>query len=126
MHNRVLDFLDSHDMLCDNQYGFRLGRSCEHALLNARNTILDSLSRNQIAILLLIDSSKAFDLVDHPILLNKLEHYGIRGLALQWFKSYLSNRHHFVTVDSVDSEKILFSMESLKDLSLGPFSSSFT
>ena len=85
------------------QYGFRPGRSCEHALLNAQNTVLNSLSRNQISLLLLIDFSKAFDLVGHSILLSKLEHYGVRGVVLQWFKSYLADRKQFVTVGGTDS-----------------------
>ena len=103
MHNRVIKFLDTHNLLCENQYGFRPGRSCEHALLNAKNVILDTLSKKQIALLLLIDFSKAFDLVDHSILLHKLENYGIRGTALNWFKSYLSNRQQFVTINTYES-----------------------
>ena len=103
MHNRVINFLDKHNLLCENQYGFRSGRSCEHALLNAKDTILSALSKKQIALLLLIDFSKAFDLVEHPTLLRKLEHYGIRGQALNWFKSYLNNRKQFVSVGSSHS-----------------------
>ncbi len=103
MHSRVLKFLESNQSLIDNQYGFRPGRSCEHALLNAQNTILHSLCKKQIALLLLIDFSKAFDTIEHSILLNKLQHYGIRGLALKWFQSYLSNRQQFVTINGTNS-----------------------
>ena len=85
------------------QYGFRPGRSCEHALLNAQNLLLDSLTKRQISLLLLIDFSKAFDMVEHQILLKKLEHYGIRGSALKWIKSYLGNRKQFVSVGGADS-----------------------
>ena len=87
------------------QYGFRPGRSCEHELLNAQNTILHSLNKNEVALLLLIDFSKAFDMVDHEILLKKLHHYGIRGIVHKWFKSYLENRRQFVSVGGSDSEE---------------------
>ena len=86
------------------QYGFRSGRSCEHALLTAQNCLLDNLNKNKISLLLLIDFSKAFDMVDHSILLSKLEHYGIRDKALAWFESYLKNREQFVSVNGKDSK----------------------
>ena len=71
MHVRILKFLDSNNSLFEMQYGFRPGRSCEHALLNAQNSLLESLSKRQISLLLLIDFSKAFDMVEHSILLKK-------------------------------------------------------
>ena len=64
---------------------------------------LESLSKQQVSLLLLIDFSKAFDLVEHNILLNKLEHYGIRGHALKWLESYLSNRKQFVSINGSES-----------------------
>ena len=103
MHNRIMDFLESNNSLFDMQYGFRPGRSCEHALLKAQSILLNSLSKRQISLLLLIDFSKAFDMVEHSILLKKLEHYGIRGTALNWMISYLENRLQFVTIDGKDS-----------------------
>ena len=89
MHQRILDFLTLDNSLFEMQYGFRPGRSCEHALLIAQSTLLDSLNRRQVSLLLLIDFSKAFDMVEHSILLKKLYHYGIRGPALKWMESYL-------------------------------------
>ena len=103
MHNRIMKFLNVNNSLFGMQYGFRPGRSCEHALLDAQSTISDSLNKRQISILLLIDFSKAFDMVDHTILLWKLEYYGIRGLAQQWLKSYLSNRKQFVSINGSNS-----------------------
>ena len=103
MHTRILGFLDGNGSLQESQYGFRPGRSCEHALLNAQNEILHALNKKEIALLLLIDFSKAFDVIEHPIMLKKLEHYGIRGIALEWFKSYLNNREQFVTINNTDS-----------------------
>ena len=105
MHKRVLEFLDKNNSLFENQYGFRPGRSCEHALLNAQNTILQSLGKNQMALLLLLDYSKAFDVLDHSILLKKLEHYGIRGVALNWFQSYLRGREQYVSINGTDSSR---------------------
>ena len=104
MHSRIIKFLDQNNSLNDMQYGFRPGRSCEHALLKAQDIILDSLNKRQVSLLLLIDFSKAFDMVEHNILLDKLQHYGIRGTALKWFHSYLSDRTQFVTIDGHDSD----------------------
>ena len=99
---RLINFFDSNNSLFDSQYGFRPGRSCEHALLNAQDTLLKSLNNRQVSILLLLDFSKAFDTVDHKILLAKLVHYGIRGPALGWLKSYLSDRKQYVLVNNLD------------------------
>ena len=106
MHSRILQFLESNNSIYENQYGFRPGRCCEHALLNAQNCLLDSLSKRKISLLLFIDFSKAFDMVDHSILLKKLEHYGIRGITLNWLKSYLNNRKQFVSVNGADSDTL--------------------
>jgi exonuclease III len=103
MHKRLVKFMNDNDSLYEMQYGFRSGRSCEHALLTAQNCLLNNLNKNKISLLLLIDFSKAFDMVDHTTLLCKLQHYGIRGKALDWFKSYLNNRKQFVSVNGKDS-----------------------
>ena len=104
MYNRITEFLNFNGILHEMQYGFRQGRSCEHALLKAKQVLLDSLSRRQVSLLLLIDFSKAFDMVEHSILLKKLEHYGIRGKASQWITSYLHNKMQFVSIDGTDSK----------------------
>ena len=103
MHNRLMEFFESNNSLYENQYGFRPGRSCEHALFNAQNILLESLSKRQVSLLLLIDFSKAFDMIEHQILLDKLKHYGIRGPALKWLESYLSNRKQFVSLNGSES-----------------------
>ena len=105
MHNRIVNFMNSNNSIYEMQYGFRSGRSCEHALLTAQKFLLESLNKNKISLLLLIDFSKAFDMVDHSVLLKKLQHYGIRGMALNWFKSYLENREQFVSVNGSNSNK---------------------
>jgi ribosomal protein S18 len=105
MHRRITEFMEANNSIFDMQYGFRRGRSCEHALLKAQSVLLDSLGKNEISLLLLIDFSKAFDMVDHTILLEKLAHYGIRGVAHDWLKSYLADRQQFVTINGSNSDK---------------------
>ena len=68
------------------------------ALLQIVDDISSSLDNNNITVGIFIDLAKAFDTVDHEILLTKLNHYGIRGVTLKWFQSYLENRQQYVTV----------------------------
>ena len=103
MSSRLISFFNKNNTIHPRQYGFRTLHSCEHALLDAQHTILSSLDKKQIALLLLIDFSKAFDMVDHTILLNKLNNYGIRGIALKWMASYLINRNQYVYVNNTKS-----------------------
>ena len=100
---RLINFLDSNDSLFDSQNGFRPGRSCEHAVLNAQDTLLKSLNNRQVSILLLLEFSKAFDTVDHNILRASLAHYGTRGPALKWLRSYSGNRKQYVSSNNSDS-----------------------
>ena len=67
MYARIYDFLSHNSILNENQFGFRKGRSCEQALLTAQNEILKTLGKNEISLLLLIDFSKAFDMIDHEL-----------------------------------------------------------
>ena len=86
------------------QSAYKSFHSCETALLRVNNDILQAIDNRQCVVLLLLDLSAAFDTVDHSILLNRLEFkFGIRGSVLAWFKSYLSNRCQFVSIDGVSS-----------------------
>ena len=120
MHKRLVTFLNENNIIFKSQYGFRAGHSCEHALLAAQHRISLALEKKQIALLLLIDFSKAFDMVDHEILLNKLEHYGIRGKYLNWFESYLSNRQHYVSVNNRESTNLNLKYSVPQGSILGP------
>ena len=73
------------------------------ALMTLMDRLITSLENDEYVIGILLDFSKAFDTVDHVILLNKLSYYGIRGSALKWFESYLSNRKQYVTYNGIPS-----------------------
>ena len=105
MHTRLTEFIEDNKLLFESQYGFRALHSCEHALLEAQGKLNLILDRKQVALLLLIDFSKAFDMVDHQILLDKLDHYGVRGNNLDWLRSYLNNRQQYVYVNGTSSNK---------------------
>ena len=90
-------------VLFSMQFGFRTGHSTDHALISLTETIKYSLDRNNFSCGLFIDLQKAFDTVNHNILLRKLEHYGIRGSDHCWFKSYICNRKHFVSINDHSS-----------------------
>ena len=98
MYSRFIDFIEINDILYKNQFGFQRGKSTEHALLDLYRNIVQSIKSEEKTSCIFLDFAKAFDTVNHEILLGKLEHYGIRGLPLIWFKSYLSNRKQAVKI----------------------------
>ena len=83
---------EQHDLLYPSQYGFRKGHSTQHAILDIINGIQANMNQRLLSCGVFIDLKKAFDTVDHEILLNKLNHYGFRGIINDWFSSYLNNR----------------------------------
>ena len=104
VYNRLLSYLQSNNVLCDNQFGFRKNHSTYMALIELYDKVSLAIDNNEFSIGIFIDLSKAFDTLDHSILLKKLEHYGIRGMALEWFSSYLSNRKQCVSLNGVLSD----------------------
>lgn len=102
--NRVIEYLLTNKFFSDRQFGFLPGRSTDGALLSHLTDVVSSLERNSVTVSLYLDISKAFDTVDHSILLDKLQKYGFRGTILHWFSSYLSNRNQRVRIgDSLSS-----------------------
>lgn len=89
---RLMDFLESHNIIYGHQYGFRKNYSTKLSLINLVNTLLRSVDKGDTTLGIFIDFKKAFDTINHSILLGKLEHHGIRGVVLNWFQNYLSNR----------------------------------
>ena len=96
-------FLQETGQLYENQFGFRESHSCEHALGQVINGIVKGLENKVNSACVLLDLSKAFDTIEHKIMLQKLETYGIRGNALTWFHSYLTGRKLRVKCRTVSS-----------------------
>ena len=103
VHKRLYFFLELNKILFDNQFGFRQKHSTIDAVTKFVTETCTSLDNNESTLAVYLDLSKAFDTIDHTILLNKLEFYGIRGQALDWFSSYLYQRKQFVHYMGNDS-----------------------
>ena len=104
MASRLTQYMELLGIIYPNQFGFRNGYSTLHSLISITETIKETIENKKYGCGVFIDLKKAFDTVNHHILLFKLEHYGIRGPALSWFKSYLTERKQFVHLNGVDSE----------------------
>ena len=104
---QIYAFLYSKGILYNHQYGFRRGHSTSHVLIQFLNKIHEALNKNvpEYTVGIFLDLKKAFDTVDHDVLLRKLDHYGFRGVSNTWFKNYLTGRFQYVCVDEVNSEK---------------------
>ena len=99
IHSQIMRHLDIHQILSDQQHGFRKKRSCESQLILTVQDLAAALEENEQMDAILLDFSKAFDKVSHQRLAIKLDHYGIRGNLLQWIKSFLANRTQQVLVE---------------------------
>ena len=89
-----------------NQYGFRKNHSTLQAVTKLITDIIESNENRETTMSVFLDLSKAFDTINHKLLLSKLEFYGIRGIALDWFKSYLANRKQYVIYNNKTSDNL--------------------
>ena len=104
MASRLTKYLELYEIIYPKQFGFRSGYSTSHSLISIIETVKKTMEDKKYGCGVFIDLKKAFDTVNHEILLQKLEHYGIRGVPLLWFKSYLSNRKQFVHLNGANSK----------------------
>ena len=104
LYSRLTNYIEKFKILYKYQYGFRKNHSTDHALTELVDQIRFSIDNKQMTCGIFVDLSKAFDTVNHEILLKKLEHYGIRGNALKLFESYLYDRKQYVQINNCKSQ----------------------
>ena len=119
-YKQLYTYFTKNNLIYKSQYGFRQLHSTELAALEFSDRISNNLSNGEIPIAIFLDLSKAFDTLDHAILLSKLKYYGVKGSALNWFSSYLTNRCQYVNFDGVDSEMYPLSTGVPQGSVLGP------
>ena len=101
--NRLLSFLLKYNIPYDHQFGFMPRKNTTHAILSLVDYLINSFEDNKLTCVIFLDISKAFDTIDHNILLSKLYKYSIRGNTLNWYMNYLSNRYQFVSTNNTSS-----------------------
>ena len=99
IYNRLNNYFSTHNVLAKEQFGFRTKHSTNHVISDVTNKLQNLRDNNYSTCLILLHLSKAFDTVNHKILLNKLEKYGIRGNSLTLIRSYLTNRKQTVHIN---------------------------
>ena len=104
MHSRLYNFLESSNSIYKLQFGFRKKYSTNHSLLSIVESLRDNLDNKTFSCGVFVDLEKAFDTVNHSILLKKLEYYGIRQLSNKWLYSYLTDRFQKVSLNGSSSE----------------------
>ena len=120
MRNKIFKFLNDNNSIYPLQFVFRQKFSTTHALISLTEDIRKNIDEGNIGCGIFVDLQKVFDTVEHDISLAKLEHYGIRGPANKWFRSYLSNRKQYVSINDHESSlaSVLYGVP--QDSVLGP------
>jgi len=120
IYKRLYTFLDSSNIFNGNQFGFRTKHNTIDAVTKFVNDITESLDKKESSLAIYCDLSRAFDTIDHEILLNKLQFYGIRGQSLDWFRSYLDQRKQYVEYDGYISNTTTITLGVPQGSVLGP------
>ena len=104
VHNQLYQYFIDNKLLCSSQYGFQKNCSTEMAVVDFVEYVKEEITKKHLPIGIFLDLSKAFDTVNHSILLSKLKFYGLDNTELNWFKSYLLNRMQYVTIEGIKSD----------------------
>ena len=104
MFNRITAFFDKYNIISPSQFGFQTNKSTELAVNEICTFVKDTFENKETGFCIFLDFAKAFDTVNHEILLHKLEHYGIRGTALLWFRNYLKDRQQHTEIGNTLSD----------------------
>ena len=120
IYSRVYSYLNDNELIYKKQFGFRSNHSTSHALISITENIKSQIDSGLYVCGIFVDLEKAFDTVNHNILCEKLNHYGLRGNVNKLFQSYLSNRSQYVSIKGYDSETRNISCGVPQGSSLGP------
>ena len=119
-HCRLSTFLNIKDIIYPLHFGFHQNYSTSYALIHLTETIKEALDQGKYGCGIIVDLQKVFDTVSHNILLSKLKHYGIRGVAYCWFEYYLKDRKQYVSINGYNSKHLSISLGVPQGSVLGP------
>ena len=120
MYKRLIKYIDKNNILSSHQYGFRRKSCTNHAIIELVDKITKAIENDEYTIGIFLDLSKAFDTVNHNILLQKLYFYGIRGKCHDWLKDYLANRKQVVKYNNTRSVEMTITCGVPQGSVLGP------
>jgi hypothetical protein len=120
MHNQLHEYFTTNNLYLNSQYGFRSMHSTELATLELIDRNICNMDKNDTPINIYLDLSKAFDTIDHEILIQKLKHYGITGNSAQLLESYLTNRKQYVQFNNINSDFLTIKTGVPQGSILGP------
>ena len=120
MKDRIDKYLMRASILNQNQYGFRTNSNTTYAMMDSLSKVYKALDNRKFSCAVFLDMTKAFDMVNHELLLTKLFNIGIRGIVNDWFRSYLTNREQFVTIGKHMSKNIINNSGVPQGSVLGP------
>lgn len=120
IYNQLYEYFDINKLFFSHQYGFRKLHSTELAALELSDLITNYLDKNETPFCIFLDYSKAFDTINHTILLDKLQYYGIQNLALNLLRNYLSNRKQYVQYKNTSSDLLPITTGVPQGSILGP------